>query len=205
MDIACWAKAGFEGPLFLAGGSVGAAYTAYAAAGAPVNAMTCLNLFDFGRLTDGLGVSRLASLGAVPQIPELLAASLRVLAVPLGWLRQPFGLFGAFDQLMDQRDGDFQRRWDADPIPPRLVSLRSLASTMITPPAIPFERNPVPTLVINQAADRMVHPAVTRGNYQRLGGPKRYLEIPFGHWSSQPAFWEAIVQASHAWFQEYSP
>jgi len=62
----------------------------------------------------------------------------------------------------------------------------------------------VPVLVINQSLDRMVDANVTRNNYERLGGPKRYLEVPFGHWSSQPEFWETIVRAADEWFKEHS-
>jgi hypothetical protein len=31
-----------------------------------------------------------------------------------------------------------------------------------------------------------------------------YLELPFGHWSSQPEFWEAIVPAADEWFKKHS-
>ena len=51
-------------------------------------------------------------------------------------------------------------------------------------------------------AQGMVDPAVTRQNFERLGGPKRDLEIPFGHWSSQPDFWQMVVQAGDEWFQQ---
>jgi pimeloyl-ACP methyl ester carboxylesterase len=124
------------------------------------------------------------------------------LLTPLYWLRIPFGWLEDFDKLMDARDAEFQRRWAADPIPPRLVSLRSIASNLTTAPAVPFEQNRVPTLVINQSRDQLTDPAVTRRNYDRLGGPKEYLEIPFGHWSSQPDFWGTIVQACDEWFKK---
>lgn len=202
VDVAGWARHRFQGSLYLAGGSVGGAYTYYAAAaGAPVKAIACLNLFDFGRPADGLGISRLTGLRRFPALVAGLASGFQLLA-PFGWLRLPFGWFGAFDKLMDERDSDFQAQWDADPIPPRLISLRSLASTLATPPATPFEHNRTPALILNQALDRMVDPAVTRQNFERLGGPKHYLEIPFGHWSSQPDFWQTVVQACDAWFQQ---
>jgi hypothetical protein len=178
-----------------------------------------VNLFDFGRPTygrssdgrsadgrsvDGLRISRLSGLTRFPRLAAALAVGFKLLA-PLGWLRLPFVWFGAFDHLMDDRDRTFQAAWDADPIPPRFVTLRSLASALWTPPAIPFEQNAVPTLVFNQTQDRMVDPAVTLRNYNRLSGPKRYLELPFGHWSNQPGFWESIVQACDGWFQECGP
>lgn len=49
VDTASWAVEQYEGPLFMAGGSVGGALTYYAAAaGAPALAIACLNLFDLG-------------------------------------------------------------------------------------------------------------------------------------------------------------
>jgi hypothetical protein len=121
---------------------------------------------------------------------------------PLHAVRIPFNWVGAFDKLMDERDSEYHAQWDADPVPPRRVSLRSLASSVDTPPAVPFENNQVPVLVMNQTLDQMVVENVTRDNYERLGGPKRYVEIPFGHWSSQPEFWISIVDSCDDWFQE---
>jgi alpha-beta hydrolase superfamily lysophospholipase len=204
VDVAYWARTRFPGPLFMAGGSVGGALTYYAAAaGAPVRAIACLNLFDFGNGTDGIQISRFAFLARHPAAVRLLKAGNAILR-PLHWARIPFNWVGAFDKLMDERDPAFQAKWDADPIPPRLVSLRSLASNMTTSPAVPFEQNGVPALVINQSLDKMVDPHVTKWNYERLSEPKRYLEAPFGHWSSQPAFWRTIAQACDEWFREYS-
>jgi pimeloyl-ACP methyl ester carboxylesterase len=203
VDVATWAKARFGGPVFLAGGSVGGALSYYAAsAGASIEAIACLNLFDFGNGLDGLRISRLAPIAQYPQLAAILRMGFEWLK-PLYWLRLPFNWFGAFDKLMDARDVDFQANWDADPIPPRLISLRALASNLNTSPAVPFESNQIPTLVINQALDQMVAIEVTRGNFERLAGNKRYLEIPFGHWSSQPEFWDLIVEACDDWFQPY--
>lgn len=88
-------------------------------------------------------------------------------------------------------------------MPPRQISLRHLASGSTTPAAVPLEENRIPTLVINQALDEMVDPKLTRRNFERLGGPKRYVEVPFGHWSSDPQFWNEIVDASDHWFREH--
>ena len=203
VDTAHWARTRFHGPLFLAGGSVGGALTYYAAAaGASANAIACLNLFDFGNGKDGIQISRIAFLSRYNAIVRLIKAGNAILK-PLYRVRIPFSWIGAFDKLMDERDAEFQAQWDADPIPPRLVSLRSLASNMATSPAIPFEKNLVPALVINQSLDKMVDVNVTRHNYERLSGPKRYLEVPFGHWSSKSDFWRMIVQACDDWFKKY--
>jgi alpha-beta hydrolase superfamily lysophospholipase len=202
LDVAQWAKNRYDAPLFLAGGSVGGGITYYAAAaGAPVVAIACLNLFDFGNGFDGLEISRFPALARSAILGKALLAVVRF-ATPLHRMRIPFNWFGSFDHLMDDRDAEFQAQWDADPNPPRLVSLRSLASHVTTPLPIAFQENQIPVLVINQALDKMVEPSVTRQNYERLGGSKRYLEVPFGHWSSQPRYWEMIVQACDEWFAE---
>ena len=203
VDAAHWARKRFGTPVFMAGGSVGGALTYYAAAaGAPVRAITCLNLFDFGNGTDGLGVSRLGSLARYRPMVSVLKAGM-ALVKPLPWPKIPFKWLGVFEKLMDERDALFQSQWDADPVPPRLVTFRSLESNLSSSPAIPFEENQVPTLVINQSLDRMVDPKITRHNYEQLAGPKRYLELPFGHWSSQPEFWKTMMQSSDAWFREH--
>jgi alpha-beta hydrolase superfamily lysophospholipase len=203
VDVACWAKNRFSTSLFMSGGSVGGALTYYAAAaGAPVNAIACLNLFDFGNGIDGISISRLASLARYTSIVKLFKGGM-VLLKPLHGLRIPFNWIAAFDKLMDERDEEFQSQWDADPVPPRFVSLRSLASNMTTAPAISFKENRVPVLVINQSLDKMVDTSVTKRNYERTGGLKRYLEVPFGHWSSQPKFWKTIVQSCDEWFRQY--
>jgi alpha-beta hydrolase superfamily lysophospholipase len=205
VDVANWAKNRFSASLFMAGGSVGGALTYYAAAaGAPVNAIACLNLFDFGNGMDGISISRFASFARYPAIIKLLQVGMMFLK-PLHGIRIPFNWVGAFDKLMDERDKEFQSQWDADSVPPRLVSLRSLASNMTTAPTISFEENRVPVLVINQSLDKMVDIRVTKHNYERLGGPKHHLEVPFGHWSSQPQFWETIVTSCDEWFQQNLP
>lgn len=203
VDAAHWARGRFSEPLFIAGGSVGGALSYYAAAaGAPAQAIACLNLFDFGS-ADALNFSRLAPLARTPGGAVMLR-SLLILARPFAHIRLPANWLARFDRLMDDRDIAFQRCWDADPIPPRWLSLRQIASNLETPPKVPFEDNKMPVLVINQARDRMVDPAITRRNYERLGGRKRYLELDFGHWSSDPGFSGALVDACDPWFREMS-
>lgn len=202
VDVARWAKARWNTPLFLAGGSVGGALSYYAAAaGAPAQAIACVNLYDFGG-GDALEFSRLAPLAQSATGVCWLRTALKWLT-PFNRLRVPSNWLARFDKLMDARDAKFQQQWDDDPIPPRLLSLRAIASNLNTPPTVPFEHNRVPTLVINQALDQMTDPAITQRNYERLGGPKRYQEIPFGHWSREPEFWQASVAAADDWFTSY--
>ncbi len=204
VDVAHWARDRLKGPLFMVGASVGGGLTYYAAAaGAPVEAISCLNFFDFGNGSDGMGISRFAFLASKNSIVELARTGISMLK-PLHSFRIPFNWVGAFDKLMDERDPDFQAMWGGDPVPPRFVSIRSLASSMSTSPVVPFERNRIPVLVINQSMDKMVDAGITRKNFERLSGPKKYMEVPFGHWSSKPAFWGMIVQACDDWFRAYS-
>jgi alpha-beta hydrolase superfamily lysophospholipase len=75
-----------------------------------------------------------------------------------------------------------------------------------TPPAVPFEQNQVPVLVINPTRDKMTDPALTKQNYERLGGPKHYVEIPYGHFGfSEMSFYTDTADAAHAWFTRYMP
>ena len=203
VDAARWAKTHFGGTTFLAGGSVGGGLTYYAAAaGAPARAIACLNLVDFST-TDSWQFSKLAPWAKVAGMATVSELFMRMIK-PMHRVRFPFSWIGRFDKLMDRREPEFLELWNADPVPPRRVSVRYLAGVSTTPPAIPLEDNQIPTLVINQQLDEMVDVELTRRNYQRLGGPKKYLEVPFGHWSSHPEFWRTIVDASDAWFREHA-
>jgi len=204
IDVARWAKTRFNTSIYMAGASLGGGLTYYAAsAGAPVKAIACVNLFDYSNIIDGLGVSRLAWMTKITWLPRMVGKLLPLLS-PFAWLRIPFKWFGVMEKIIDKRNPVFQALWDADPFPNRLVSIRALLSLSITPPAVPFEENTKPVLVINQTLDEMTDPSVTRRNYERMGGPKDYLEIPFGHWSNDPDFWRMIVNASDQWFKAHS-
>lgn len=171
VDVCQWARARYCGPLFLLGGSIGGGlvYQA-AAAGAPVEAMVCHNLYDFGSIHDTLAMSRFAPLRHVPGLPWLSGLLIRGLAAVAPGLRIPFRALGRFRDMVDGRDTAFYPIWAADPLPVKAVTLRYMRSTFTTPPAVPFEKNIVPVLVVNPTRDRMVSPAVTEQNYKRLGG-----------------------------------
>lgn len=197
VDAAHWARKRYTGPLFMAGASLGGALTYNAAAaGAPVQAIICHNLYDFGDPQDTLAVSKFAPLAHVPGIAALFAKATRLLAALAPRMRLPYMMLGKFDKMVDERNKDFFPLYRHDPYPIRWITLRYLASTFYTAPAIPFEKNTVPVLVINQTRDQMVDPAVTLKNYHRLGGEKRYAEIDFGHWAIGHGFeaeWVKIV------------
>lgn len=197
VDVAHWARQRYPGDVFMGGGSLGGAFTyKAAAAGAPVRAIVCHNLYDFGDPTNTLAVSIFAPLAGVPLVPSLAARATQLLARLLPALPLPYKLLGRFDKMVDARNTDFYALYKRDPYPIKAVSLRYLASTFHTPPAIPLEENTTPVLVINQTRDEMVDPALTRRNYERLGGDKAYAEIDYGHWAMGNGFeqeWGAIV------------
>ena len=194
VDVTNWARLRYSGQLYLLGGSLGSGLVYNAAtAGAPVDALICHNLYDFGRIGDSLALSRFAALGRVPGFSAMMAALLKGLSAVMPGQRVPFGALGNFEAMVDDRDQRFFALWRDDPLPIRAVTLRYLRSTFTTPARVPFERNLLPILVINPTRDRMVSPAVTRRNFLRLGGPVTYAEIDYGHWATGAAFVEEYV------------
>lgn len=189
VDVTQWARKRYSKALFLLGGSVGSGLVYNASAeGAPVDAIICHNLYDFGSIHDSIALSRFAVLGHVPGFHTLMGAAIRLLAALMPNLPIPFRALAKFDAMVDDRDTQFYAIWKNDPLPIRSVSLRYMKSTFTTPARIPFEVNTCPILVINPVRDQMVNPAVTKRNYERLGGPKQYVEIDYGHWATGEAF-----------------
>lgn len=197
VDVARWAQARYAGTLFLSGASLGGALTyKAAAAGAPVRAMVCHNLYDFGDPKEALALSIFAPLTRIPGLAHLFCWMTRLSAALVPGLRLPYKALGRFDKMVDERAADFYAPYQRDPYPIQSIMLRYMASLFTTPPAVPFEQNTLPILVINQTRDKMTDPALTRRNYERLGGPKQYVEIDYGHWAFGGTFeqeWATIV------------
>lgn len=195
VDAVGWVRTQFSGVVVVWGGSVGSALV-YAAAqvlaadGRTVDGVICHNLYDFGPGGDALAVSRLAGLRQVPGVTDLSAGLMGLGARIAPGLRIPFAWLGDFRAMVDARDAAFYPVWRADPAPIRGVTLRYLANTFRTPPQVALEDNRLPVAVINPMRDRMVSPQVTRENYERLGGPKRYYEIDYGHWAANDQFYD---------------
>lgn len=208
VDVVGWARARFKGPLYLAGSSIGggltyAAAAALAQAGAPPQAIACINLYDFGDPRTAIEFTRLAWLARIPYLPLLVRWGARRLGRLLPRMRLPYRPMSNFRAMVDARDqaSGFYAAWCADPHTLRSVTLRYLSSMLDTPAAIAFEQNQrVPVLVINPRRDRMVRPALTRASFDRLGGQRAYAEIDYGHFSLQPGFTQEVVQLAHAWF-----
>jgi pimeloyl-ACP methyl ester carboxylesterase len=199
VDATLWVRTRFDGPIFLMGISLGSVIVyAAAAQGAPVAALSCLDLFAFGdreALRQNL---------ATPQLISLLPL-LRALAVPFGWVRLPTQIVSAMGALVSPDETQFIAHWFRDPLLPRSMTLRTLVSAGYAAPAVPLEANTIPTLVINQERDQVLNPDVTRASFDRLGGAKRYVEIAGSpHWSFKPAFQERLVAESDQWFRMHS-
>lgn len=203
-DAFAYVRKNFAGQIVLAGASFGGGATYMAAArmvrrhglpgstSAVPDAVVCHNLFDFGRIEEALALSRMGFLLRLPGLAAGISRSLRWLARLAPRVRIPFRLVANFRHMVDSRDTDFYNLWKRDPIPLRFVTLRYLASVGSSPPAIPFEEYEKPVLVINPVRDLMTPCRITRRNFERLGGPKEYAELEYGHWSVSPEF-------AHAW------
>jgi alpha-beta hydrolase superfamily lysophospholipase len=195
---AVWARGRFDGPLYLLGISLGGAVVyAAAAAGAPVSAISCLDLFMFD---DRAALKRLV---VQPQLLNWLPV-LRALAVPFGWVRVPTSMLNTLDHVVAPEEAATAQAWMFDPLLTHQLTLRTLVSAAYTHPRIPPERNTIPTLVLNQECDAVLDPEVTRMAYARLAGPKHYVEFASSpHWSFTDVFQERIAAESDAWFRRY--
>jgi alpha-beta hydrolase superfamily lysophospholipase len=197
LDVAAWAKQHFNASrIYLAGVSAGGGLTYYAAAHMPVNAIACLDLFEFT-------LDNLMKLVPNAVLVKLLSKLLPVLPL-VAPLRIPLGVFIGDNNPADTPSRDWQTKWETDPVVLHQLTLRALASHVTTPSPLPFESNRTPILVLNQGNDSVVNPSLTHLNYARLSGAKHYVELTeYGHWANQPAFWNTILDACDTWFQQY--
>lgn len=196
IDATQWAGRNFDGPRFMMGGSLGGALTYYAAAaGAEVEAISCINLWNLAEAAQVIEKS--PYLKAVYTLLKWITPLLGKIRIPIEW-------FLRFNDFLDSRDAAFIEIWKNDPWIARKVSLRHLWSQTHTPPPVPFEENTVPIIVFNQEKDLILPPKLTRRSYESLGGLKRYVELKgWGHWSIQPEFWNIIVSETDRWFKGY--
>lgn len=204
LDVAHWARETYAGTLFMAGGSLGGGLTYYAAAaGAPVTAIICHNLYDFGNPRNALALSRFSMLRHIPGVPSLFRYMLLLGARLVPTLRLPRQLVGRFEKMVDPRVAGFYDQYVQDPIPVKSFPLSNLASMFNTSPAIPLEKNTMPALVINQKRDEMVTPMATLENYNRLGGKTQYVEIDYGHWAIGDRFEEEWVGLVDSFLKQF--
>ncbi|NOK57656.1 MAG: hypothetical protein GFH27_549303n79 [Chloroflexi bacterium AL-W] len=199
VDIARWTKTRFGTPVFMFGTSMGGPVTYCATAqGAPIDAIACFNLYDF-------------SPGS-PDIPDLFGTLAQrfstrfwFLLKPLSWVRLPWKKVNAkaWASVIDEREPHMNAIWSKDSLPLNFMSLKFIISLANSAPLIPFAQNQLPVLVINPNRDRMSDPAITQRNYERLGGPKHYAEVPYGHYAFAEGFGRSIAEAADPWFKQH--
>jgi len=214
-DAVITLRSRYPGRLILGGGSLGSAI-AYGAQGlllqeAPEHAAHGLilhNLYDFSPGGDALAVSRFAVFERLG-LGWAARAQVAALAALMPGVRVPYRLVGDFTAMIEDPSGAFFRAWRRDPIPIKNISLRYMASLMKAAPPIALKDNPSPALVINPTADKMIPPALTHRNAQRLGGwgtdRVRYAEIPHGHFALHETFtarWSTLVDD---WIKDLGP
>lgn len=198
VDASIWARQRFDGDLYLMGVSLGGALAYHAAAaGAPVSAVSCLDLFMFD------DHDALRQIIATPRAVDFLPL-LRLLTLPFGWVRVPTTWAHRRQAIVSDAEIEQMTIWLNDPLSPHELSLRAIVSAGYTPPAVPLEHNRIPTLVINQEDDTVLDPAVTKANFDRLGGEKHYVLLEkTAHWSFVPGFYTRLVEESDGWFQQH--
>jgi alpha-beta hydrolase superfamily lysophospholipase len=197
LDASHWARRTFQGPLFLGGINEGGALVYLASTlGAPVVGLISHQLADFSRPEDVLGQSRLSGVTRIPGGVAMVGAAARTLMAVSPRMRLSYNRLASFEGFLDERDNGRFEAWQEDPLPARTVTMRYALSALETEVAVPYEENMLPMLVINPMRDRMSDPQVTQRNFERLGGPKNYVEIDYGHWSMLPGFakeWAALI------------
>ncbi len=198
IHTASWARNRFDGPIYLMGLSLGGglAYSA-AAAGAPVSAVSCLDLFLFNDID---------SLKKILPNPDVLNALpvARAASLLFGWVRIPSRWFFTIENVVSEEERPLVEPWLTDPLSPKELSLRTLVSAVCTEPARPLRENTIPIIIFNQTHDRVLDPSVTRHNFELLNGEKRYIELQGSeHWSFKSDMWDTIIQESDTWFQEH--
>ncbi|MCU0491985.1 MAG: alpha/beta hydrolase [Chloroflexaceae bacterium] len=208
VDVVAWARQRYSGPVFMGSGSIGSGITYNAVAmGAAVHAVATAQLYAFDDPRTALLVSKFAPLANMAGLAWGIKRITRPLARRFPRLRLPYLPMAHWDAMFDERDQGrgFVPIWKRDPYTPRSITLRALASMQYSPPRIPLAQNQTPWLVINTMRDKMVPPHVTEETYQRLGGPRQYVEMDWGHFSHQPAFTEQFVSLTDAWFKLHGP
>ncbi|MCG8346277.1 MAG: alpha/beta hydrolase [Chloroflexales bacterium] len=205
VDVVAWARRRYSGNIFMGSGSIGSGITYNAIAlGAAVNAVVTLQLYAFDDPRTALLLSKFAALVRIPGLAWAFKAFSRPLAQRFPKLRLPYLPLAHWEHMLDERDRahGFVDKWKHDPYTPRTITLKAFASLQYSPPRISLARNQTPWLVINTMRDKMAPPHVTKDTYARLGGPKKYVEIDWGHFSHQAAFMDEFVTLADAWFKQ---
>jgi pimeloyl-ACP methyl ester carboxylesterase len=205
-DVIAWATQQFRGAIFTGGSSIGSAITFNALGlGAQVEAAATTQFYAFDDMRTAFLVSKFAPLANIPGLAKISQWCTAQLAKFFPRIRLPYLLLAHWDGMLDQRDrkGGFVELWKADPYSPRTITLKAFSSLLHAPSNIALSANRTPWLVVNTLRDQMISPKVTSDTYARLGGPKHYLEMDWGHYSLLPEFINTFAAQADAWFRQH--
>lgn len=187
-----------SGPVYLTGISLGGSLSYYAAAaGAKVTAIACLNLMD-------LGAPETLAISERGKLLKLLKPLLKTASAFSPRTRIPLKHFVNPDKLCDH--AAIVDVFKTNPLVVTSYTLRSALSLLTARPTIPFEKfDRVPVLVLHGARDRLIPESLSRANFERIAGLKKYVSLPNAeHIPLDIKDLNLYADTLAEWFQTYS-
>ncbi|EKD42760.1 MAG: hypothetical protein ACD_73C00031G0003 [uncultured bacterium] len=194
-DIVFYAQKQFGEPCFLTGISLGGTLSYYAAAnGAPVKAIACLNLLDMSDNSNH-EISRLGTW--VKKIKPLIGLASRIypdLSVSLKHFVNP-------DKLCSE--SSIVDNFKTNPLVVRSYTLKALNGLLTTAPKISFEKFDLcPVLVLHGSLDALIPEKLTKLNYDKIKGFKKYVGLKNGeHIPLHAKAHHTYINEVTSWFQ----
>jgi hypothetical protein len=165
-----------------------------------VKALILHNFYDYANKSDILSFTHFAFLGKTKLTTNISAWFSKIVSTLLPNLKIPYQILARFKNMVDEKE--FYELWKHDPVAIQNINLAYFAHSINTKPKIKIVDNKIPTLVINPTKDKMVNPSITKKNYDRLTCKKQYIEIPYGHWSTNPLFYKLWSKITSDWIDE---
>jgi alpha-beta hydrolase superfamily lysophospholipase len=194
-----WATVNTNAPIFVAANAEDGVLAYYALANQPsLTALSVHTLFEYGDPRGAYWLRPWPAFHVVRFVLKIAAARRPTLGVPGTWTI-PWRHVFAGD------DANFRKRLLADPHALRRGEA-SLGYGLLRgrKPHIPFELCNTPVQIIASGASRIWPAQLCRGSFERLCGPKEYLELPGApHWDMSRAFHDAYCERVIAWFQRW--
>lgn len=196
LDVVDYTKTQFTGPRFLTGISMGGGLSYYAAArGADVSGIACFCLMDFSSpLTWTISHHGYHLQYIVP----LLRVARKIF--PHAYL--PIRSFLNAQNLCS--NDQIIEIFKTHPLIVRKYTFEAAYSLLSTPPSVPFEKFlRLPVMVVHAEDDRLIPEWISRLNYDKLPGKKKYLSLKnCGHIPLQPSALEEYSSGLDRWFKE---
>ena len=192
-----WASAQFNGPLYIAANAEDGVLAYYALANEQrLTALSVHTLFEYGDPRGAYWLRPWPAFYAARAVLKTAAAYRPTTGVPGTWTI-PWKHVFAGD------DADFRRLLlaDASALQRGEASL-GFGLLRSRSPRVPFEECATPVQVIASGESRIWPAELCRDTFQRLGGPKEYVELPNApHWDMSRAFHDAYCQRVIDWFR----